>query len=89
VAPRLPSEQRRRRGFYPEQVDALDALAEEGRQVGRLGRPISDCPAKLDEHHRRAWRAGWRHGHEWLLANRRVYEAGVRAYGRGAPRRVA
>jgi ribosome modulation factor len=70
-------------------MDALDALAAEGRQAGKLARAISDCPAKLDDDERRAWRAGWRHGHEWLVANRRVYEAGVRAYGRGAPRRVA
>jgi hypothetical protein len=53
-----------------EQVDALDAIADEGRQAGKLARPISDCSAKLDADERRAWRAGWRHGHEWLLANR-------------------
>jgi len=51
-------------------VDPLDAIAADGRQAGKLGRPISDCAAKLDEHERRAWRAGWRHGHEWLLDNR-------------------
>ena len=68
-------------------MDALDAIAAQGRQAAKLVRPISDCPAKLDEHERRAWLAGWRHGHEWLLANRAAYEAGVRAYGHGAPAR--
>lgn len=62
-------------------MDALDAIAAEGRQAGRLARPISACPAKLDEDERRAWRAGWLHGHEWLFANRAAYAAGVRAYG--------
>jgi hypothetical protein len=39
-------------------MDALTAIAAEGRQAGKLARPISDCPAKLDEHERRAWRGG-------------------------------
>jgi hypothetical protein len=70
-------------------MDALDAIAAEGRQAGKLARPISDCPARLGDDERRAWRAGWRHRHEWLLANRAVYEASVRAYGGSAPLRVA
>ena len=56
-------------------MSALDAIAAEGRAAGALGRPISDCPAKLDDDARRAWRAGWRCGHDWLAEDHRVYEA--------------
>jgi hypothetical protein len=65
-------------------MDAFDGIAAEGRQAAWLGRPISDAPAGLDEDERRAWRAGWLHGADLRDRNRAVYEAGVRAYGRGA-----
>ena len=63
--------------------------AAEGRQAGRLGRPISDLPHNLGETERRAWRAGWRLGHEEAQSWHAQWEAGVLAYGRGAPRRAA
>ena len=78
-----------RTGTYPSPVDALDAIAADGRRTAWLGRPLSDCPAALDDDERRAWRAGWRHGADQLKRNRAIYEAGVRAYGRGVPRRAA
>lgn len=70
-------------------TNPADELAAEGRQAGRLGRPLSDCPGQLTDELRRAWRAGWRLGHEERAANRAIVEAGIRAYGRGAPRRAA
>jgi hypothetical protein len=68
-------------------LSPADQQAVEGRLARRLGRPISDCPARLDGELRRAWRAGWRLGRDEFLANREVYEASVRAYGGSAPRR--
>ena len=68
-------------------LNPADEQAAEGRQAGRLGRLISDCPARLGEELRRAWRAGWRLGHDEHVANREAWEAGVRAYGGSAPRR--
>ena len=62
--------------------------AAEGRRAGRLGRPISDLAHNLGEAERRAWRAGWRLGREEAQARRVEWEAGVLAYGRGAPRRA-
>jgi ribosome modulation factor len=70
-------------------TNPADDQAAEGRQTGRLGRPLNDCPAGLSGELRRAWRAGWRLGHEERAANRAVVEARIRAYGRGAPRRAA
>jgi ribosome modulation factor len=72
----------RRAALYPCRMDACDRAAAEGRQAGRLGRPISDLPHDLGETGRRAWRAGWRLGHEEAQAWHAVWEAGVRAYGR-------
>ena len=68
-------------------MDPGDRAAAEGRQARRLGRPVSDLPHNLGEIERRAWRAGWLLGHEEHAANRAIWEAAVRAYGRGAPRR--
>jgi hypothetical protein len=65
-----------------------DQQATEGRKAARLGRPLSDCPAKLAGELRRAWRAGWHLGHEEMAANRAVYEAEVRAFGGGAAGRA-
>ena len=68
-------------------MDRFDRIAAEGASAAWLQRPISDCPAQLDPDARRTWRAGWPHGHDEVTANRAVYEAGIQAYGRGAPRR--
>jgi hypothetical protein len=60
-------------------------------RAARLGASAArsrTCP-NLGETERRAWRAGWRLGHEEAQAWRAQWEAGVRAYGRGAPRRAA
>jgi hypothetical protein len=65
---------------------AADEQAADGRRAGQLGRPLSDCPAQLAGELRRAWRAGWRLGHEGHAANRAAWEAGVLAYGGSAPR---
>jgi ribosome modulation factor len=70
-------------------LSPADQQAAEGRQTGRLGRPISDCPAQLGGELRRAWRAGWRLGHDEHVAGRETWEAGVGAYGGSAPRRRA
>lgn len=43
----------------------------------------------LGETERRAWRAGWRLGHEEAQNWHAEWEAGVLAYGRGAPRKTA
>ena len=66
-------------------LSPADELAAEGRQSGRLGRPLSDCPSYPAGELRRAWRAGWRLGHEEYVENRAIWEAGVRAYGGSAP----
>ena len=50
-------------------------------EMGRAGIELGGEP-------RRAWRAGWRLGHDEHVANRRVWEAGVRAYGGGAAGRT-
>jgi ribosome modulation factor len=77
-----------RRRVYPHRVvTAADEQAAEGRQAGRLGRPLSDCPAQVGGELRRAWRAGWRLGREEYVANCATWEAGLRAYGGSAPRR--
>ena len=73
----------------PCRMELGDRAAAEGRQAGRLGRPVSDLPHNLGETERRAWRAGWRLGHEEAQAWRAQWDAGVRAYGRGAPSRAA
>jgi hypothetical protein len=77
----------RRRGDADTVLSPGDQQAAKGNQTGWLGRPTSDCPAHLDGELRRAWRAGWRLGHDEFVANREVWEAGVRAYGGTAPRR--
>lgn len=69
-------------------MDPGDRAAADGRQAGRLDRPISDLHHNLGETERRAWRAGWRLGQEEAQAWHAEWEAGVRAYGRGAPRRA-
>ena len=69
-------------------MDALDAIAAEGRRAGRLARPISGFQGEA-RRRQGGLTQGWLHGHDWLLDSRAVHEAGVRAYGRGAPRRVA
>ena len=74
---------------YPGPMDPGDRAAAEGRQAGRLGRPVSDLPHGLGETERRAWRAGWHLGNDEVRAWRADWEADVRAYGRGAPRRAA
>ena len=65
-------------------MDRLDRIAAKGAAAAWMQRALSDCPAQLDSDARRAWRAGWRHGHDEATANREVYEAGIQAYGRGA-----
>jgi hypothetical protein len=75
-------------GYAPPVLPPAEEQAVEGRQTGRLGRPISDYPAALDGELRRAWRAGWLLGRDGYVENRAVHEAGVRACGRGAPRRA-
>ena len=77
-----------RAALYPGRMDPGDRAAAEGRQAGRLGRPVSDLPHNFGETERRAWRAGWRLGHEEAEAWHAESEAGVVAYGRGAPRRA-
>src|SRR5215207_5316191 len=66
-----------------------DEQAAEGRRAGQLSRPLSDRPAHLGGELRRVWRAGWHLGHEEAQAWHVQWEAGVRTYGRGAPRRAA
>jgi hypothetical protein len=78
-----------RRALYPGRMDPGDRAAADGRQAGRLGRPVSDLPHGLGETERRAWRAGWLLGNEEAQTWRAEWEAGVLAYGRGAPRRAA
>ena len=65
-----------RAAVYPGDVDLGDRAAAEGRQAGRLGRPVSDLPRNLRETERRAWRAGWLLGHEEAQAWRTEWEAG-------------
>ena len=82
----MPSQPHQRRS--PGQVRRLsvDVAAIE---AGRLGRPVSDLPRHLGETERRAWRAGWLLGQEEARAWHAQWEAGVLAYGLGAPRRAA
>ena len=68
-------------------MDPGDRAAAEGRQAARLGRPVSDLPQDLGD--REAGLAGGlatrpRGAQAW----HREWEAGVLAYGRGAPRRA-
>jgi hypothetical protein len=54
-------------------LSPADQQVAEGRQTGRLGRPISDCPGELDGEPRRAWRAGWLLGRDEYVENRAVW----------------
>jgi hypothetical protein len=57
------------RGYAGRVLTPADEQAAEGRQTGRLGRPLSDC-AQLGGDLRRACRAGWHLGHQEHAANR-------------------
>ena len=74
------------RGYARPMTNPADERAAEGRQTGRLGRPLSDCPGELRGEERRAWRAGWQLGREEYAENRAVVGSNPVA---ASPRAVA